>query len=56
MRNLSAKQIATIGCGTIGGSVGVDLTEAGLDTTVINLALSQIRASSDNVRMKSTRQ
>ena len=31
-----AKKIAVIGCGAIGGSVSVDLTEAGLDVTVID--------------------
>lgn len=36
MPDLSNKKIAVIGCGAIGGSVSVDLTEAGLDVTVID--------------------
>jgi 2-dehydropantoate 2-reductase len=34
--DLSGTKIAVIGCGAIGGSVSVDLTEAGLDVTVID--------------------
>ena len=36
MPDLSNKRIAVIGCGAIGGSVSADLTEAGLDVTVID--------------------
>ncbi|MFT5449154.1 MAG: 2-dehydropantoate 2-reductase [Gammaproteobacteria bacterium] len=42
MPDLSGKKIAVIGCGAIGGSVGADLTEAGLDVTVIDQWPEQI--------------
>ena len=49
---MTDKKIAVIGCGAIGGSVGADLTEAGLDATVVDQWPEQVETvRSDGLRV-----